>query len=266
MFAYRSTTIVGLFLFVVIPFSLSYAENQKREADSKISEQTLTQEAQDLLDQWHGRRQILDDAAQKLSLALKKNPNYAPAHMQVGRLHVMGGYYHSSYFEPSSLQAAERSTLKAIELDPKFADAYVLLGHIYINMKRLPDAKNALAKAKGLGATTAWLAINWADIYEREGKIDDAALQYMKVIESGTKEKKALSVAYDELRLFYIRKGNLAKAEELYQQHIAFDPKNAWIRGNYAENILFHIGDFDKSIEKAREALASWITATRGKP
>lgn len=229
-------------------------QTQKQDAQSNI--QTLTNEAETLLDQWRGQTTLLDQAAEKLARALEQNPNYAKAYVQLGRFHIMSGYYHSRYFDPGSLEASERAIRKAIEIDPKLPEAFVLLGHLYTNMNRLPEAKNALVAAEKIGTTSPWLRLNWAEIYEREGKYDEAAANYLAVIRSDTKNVKALGGAYDKLRRYYVKARDLVKAEETYQAHIALEPRNAWARGNYASNLLCFVGDFDKAIEKAREALA----------
>jgi len=125
-------------------------------------EATLTNDAEELLDQWRGQSELLHQAAEKLFLALQKNRGHAKAYMQLGRLHIMGGQSHLPHFGPSSLEGAEHAIKKALELDPKYADAYVLLGHLYTITDRLAQAKVALRTAEGLGTSSPWLAINWA--------------------------------------------------------------------------------------------------------
>lgn len=216
----------------------------------------LTAKAEETLDQWRGQRELLDQAAENLYRALSANPRYAKAYVQVGRLHIMGGFYQSRYFEPSSLTTAEKAILKAIEIDPNLADAYVLLGHLYMNMKRPAKSREALRTAERLGTSSPWLPINWALLLETEGKPDEAAAKYLQVIESGTTNLKALSSAYGQLQTYYIDKGELARAEEIYLAHVKADPRSAWTHGNYASDLLFKVGDYDRAIEKAREALA----------
>jgi tetratricopeptide (TPR) repeat protein len=123
-------------------------------------------------------------------------------------------------------------------------------------MRRMSEAKAVLLTAEKIGTDNPWLELNWADIHEREGKFDDAAQKYIKVINSKTKNLKALGSAHDKLRRYYIYKRDLVKAEEIYKANIALEPNNAWARGNYASNLLYMVGDFDKAIEKAREALS----------
>lgn len=216
----------------------------------------LSSEAEALLDQWRGQSPLLDQAAEKLFFALKKDPKYARAYVQVGRLHIMAGHYHSQYFEPSSLEASEKALKNAIALDGKLADAYVVLGHLYTIRDRLPEAKTALTKAAEIKTDSPWLAMNWAAIFEKENKDEEAAQKYAEVIASKTKNLKALGAAYEGQRDYYFFKGDLQKADEIYNAHILIEPTAAWIRGNYASSLVFTIGDFDKGIAKAREALS----------
>jgi tetratricopeptide (TPR) repeat protein len=106
-----------------------------------------------------------------------------------------------------------------------------------------------------MGTDSPWLKMNWAEIYDQEKRYDEAAQLYSAVINSNTKNVKAKSQAYGEMCTYYVMKNNIAKAEELHKAHVELEPQNAWARGNYAANLLYIAGDFDRAIVHAREAL-----------
>jgi len=144
---------------------------------------------------------------------------------------------------------------KALEIDPKYADACVLLGHVYQLMNRLGEGIAALEKAEKLGTTEPWLQLNWAAILIDQGKYEEAAKRYRKVIDSNTPNKKAMVSAFEGLSLYYESIGKLDEADKIYQKQIAFEPEAAWGYGNYAHFLLCQKDDYEKSIARSREAL-----------
>jgi len=106
---------------------------------------------------------------------------------------------------------------KAIELDPKYADAYY----------------------------------NRGIAYKRKGNLDQAIADYSKAIELDPK----LATAYNNRGIAYRAKGNLDQAIADYTKAIELDPKNATAYNNrgivYAEQKKYDqaIADFSKAIE-----------------
>jgi tetratricopeptide (TPR) repeat protein len=252
----RSSVVLLLALSTAIP-SLAFLENSfaaTPETLTALDSAALTAEADALLDEWRGQGNILDLAAQKLIQAVKRNPDYAKAYVQICRLHIMAGFLNNQLFEPLALQTAERAILKAIQLDPADGYAYVLKGHLYTNLGRLAEAKAALSMADNVGTDSPWLKLNWAAIFELEGDFDRAAANYRDVIASGTTNRKALGSAYEDLAGYYLMKHQWVNADEVHRAHIKLEPTNAWARGNYA-SWLANKGQFERAIPHAREAL-----------
>jgi hypothetical protein len=50
--------------------------------------------------------------------------------------------------------------------------------------------------------------------------------------------------------------GNRAKADGHYAKHAASQPGDAWVRGNYARNVIMYFGDFVAGEKLSREALS----------
>lgn len=208
-----------------------------------------------LLDGYRGDTSVLEAARAELDEVLKGYPRHAPAYREKARYFIMRGHISSLQFQPGSLEAADSSIKKAIEIKPNYAEAFVLRGHLYRLMDRHQDAVGALEKAEKLGTADPWLQNNWADLLIDEGKHEAAAQRYRKVIESKTQNKKAMGSAYEGLIRYYTGVGKLDQADEIYRKKIDFEPNAAWGYGNYAQFLLCQRDDYENSIARSRQAL-----------
>ena len=88
---------------------------------------------------------------------LKLDPNYAPAHINLGTL----------YYNKSDYEGAEEHYRNAIESDPRYALAYFDLGNVLDETQRLDEAIAAYKVALQLAPTYADAHYNLALAYER---------------------------------------------------------------------------------------------------
>src|SRR5688500_6860959 len=73
---------------------------------------------------------------------------------------------------------------RAIELNPRFADAHHLLGLVYLNGKRNPSlAAESLAQALKLNPRSPQILNDLADVYIVQGKAKEAEQIHKKAIE-----------------------------------------------------------------------------------
>ncbi len=249
-----------LLALAVVTVSLSTtclaAEDQasgRRAAD--LSYKAALDEAVELIDSWRGDSSVLNTARAKLDGILRSNPKVAAAHREYARYHIMSGYIGGRSVAPASLIAAERSLNEALRLDPRYAEAYVLAGHLYFLQNRLPDALDALARAKAIGTSDPWLPLNTADVLIAQGKLDEAALNYQSVTTSGTKNSKAMMAAFSGLIRVYEKTGQFQNADETHKRKIAYEPQSAWPHGNYGAFLLCTKDDAEAAIVQFREAL-----------
>ncbi len=147
-----------------------------------------------ILNEFRGNTAVLDAARKELDALLAADPSYAPAYHEYARYFIMAGV-HGGRFDPTHLQAAEAALNRAIEIDPNYADAFVLFGHLYYVMGRTAEAKQALTKAEAIGTENPWLHINWATILFDEGRVAEANARYRIVLDSGTDNFKAIRSA-----------------------------------------------------------------------
>lgn len=207
------------------------------------------------LDSYRGDGKLLKEAKSLLDAVLRIDANCAPAYMELARFHIMDGHIHSNIIRPESLALAERSLNDAVAVDPDYADAYVLFGHLYRLMGRHKDAVESLEKAKLIGTGNPWLWLNWADLMIDERRYDLAAQYYQQVIDSKTTNSKAMLAAYEGLITYYEDTGALSNADIMHLDAIQYEPDNAWLYGNYASFLLYKVGDYDKAIQYGRMAL-----------
>ena len=214
------------------------------------------EEARKLLDNWRGQEEYLINANKILNSIIQSDDKYAPAHREFGRLYIMAGYINYDNFREGSLNPAETSILESIKIEPGYADAYVLLGHLYTNMKRYDEARIALAKADYIGTKSPWLNLNWADLYNKLENYDAAYTRYMKVVSEETSNRKAYSSALSGVTAYFRRMKEYDKANEWYKKQLEYEPESAWNWGNYASFLLYFREDVDGAISNAEKALS----------
>jgi len=98
-----------------------------------------------------------DQAIETYHKVLQLDPNFAPAHINLGTLHYNGQDY----------EKAEYHYRKAIECDPRYALAYFDLGNVLDETARIPEAIQAYKTALQLAPTYADAHYNIALAYER---------------------------------------------------------------------------------------------------
>jgi len=147
-----------------------------------------------ILNEFRGNTAVLDAARKELDAILAADPSYAPAYREYARYFIMAGV-HGGGFDRTHLQAAEAALNRAIEIDPNYADAFVLFGHLYYLMGRTEEAKHALTKAEAIGTENPWLHLNWAAILFDGGRVDEANTRYRIVLDSKVDNFKAIRTA-----------------------------------------------------------------------
>lgn len=98
-----------------------------------------------------------EEAIATYKKVLKLDPDYAPAHINLGTL----------YYNQSDYELAEEHYRLAIESDPRYALAYFDLGNVLDETQRMPEAIAAYKAALQLAPTYADAHYNLALAYER---------------------------------------------------------------------------------------------------
>ena len=252
---------IFLISFILLFSLTAYSEDWVSPIDKKYSAKdpeafSNFSKARDLLNSWRGQREKLKEADVLLRRILGKDETFAPAYRELGRLYIMAGYINYDNVKKGSLNPAEKSILKSIEIEPDYADSYVLLGHLYTIMKRYKNAESALVKAESIGTNIPWLHLNWADLLIEQQKYQEAMKRYQYIVETGSSNKKAYTSALSGVTTIYSYMGQYDKANEGHKKEIEYEPENAWKLGNYASFLLFDYDNVDGAIENGRKAIS----------
>lgn len=254
MFKYLFILLIAMFLATIFandwvsPIDKKYLD-KNQELFSKFDE------AREILNSWGGQREKLLKSDSLLREILEKDTEYAPAHREYGRLYIMAGFVNYDNFKEGSLNPSEASILKSLEIEPDYADSYVLLGHLYTKMKRYKEAAIALRKAEEIGTEIPWLQLNWADLFKKQNKYSKAMQHYKNVVKNGTNNRKAYASALSGVTTMHRYMNEYDNANEGYKEQLKYSSDDAWTWGNYSSFLLFTYKDVDGAIEKGSKAI-----------
>lgn len=252
----------GFLSIFIIFLSLGvYADDWLSPIDKKYSAKSPElfseyKQAREILDSWNGQRERIEEASTLLGNIVRKDRAFAPAYREYGRMYMMAGYINYDNYEKKALDSAELAIMRSIDIEPGYADSYVLLGNLYTNMQRYNDAEKALVQAEKIGTGSPWLQLNWANLFMRQKQYEEALGRYQSILEAGTLDRVAYASALSKVTIIYWYMGRYDKVSEGYRNEIAYDPENAWIWGNYSNFLLFTYGDVDGAIESAQKAVS----------
>jgi predicted aspartyl protease len=152
-----------------------------------------------------------------------------------------------------SIQSAQRfyrdgkvdaaiQTYQAIETGPQAALAYAGLTHAYLRKRDAEDAYAAAAKAAELAPGTADTRVALGEIYYRQGKILDAEVEFVAVINSGASNARAyLGVSRVSNATSFYRRG-----KEMIDRAHDLDPEDPDINRYWMSTLT--LGDRIKAV------------------
>nr|WP_306422129.1 tetratricopeptide repeat protein [Nostoc sp. CHAB 5715] len=127
---------------------------------------------------------------------------------------------------------------KAIQLDPKDADAYYNLGIALKNQGKLDEAIAQYRKAIQLDPKHAGGYIGLGNVLSEQKKLDEAIAAYrqaLKLPDISATPASAHTLAHNNLGLALEEKGKLEEAIAEYKRSIALDPKYVFAQNNLDE-------------------------------
>ena len=128
------------------------------------------------------------------------------------------------YIKKTDLSGAEKSFLKAVEVDPTSADAYDSLATLYNQQRRLDEASTASSKAIELrgasGVVDPTSAFNAGVIFWNGSKIKEAKEQFTKAIAL----QPTMAEAHYYLGMCLINEGNIPQAKASLEEYLKLAP------------------------------------------
>jgi len=255
-----------LFLLISIPkianadAILSSVEQKYKADDPALFEKYLVANSLISLPGKHPAN--LEQANVELTEILESDLNFAPAYVAYARFLLDTGFVldqiitsvHNRLYAKDTVNNAETAILQALKLEPRYADAYLLLGYIYQYKNLFIDARMALQNADRLGSKSPWLYLFYATLMEREKKWPAARLLFDVVLSSETTDRSAIHFALFGYASSYKFTGDYEKADKLYQQAIEHEP-TVYHLNSYCSFLVFQKADFKRAVEIGERSL-----------
>ena len=179
--------------------------------------------------------------AEKLALSItKKFPNHSFSWK------VLGSIYEKTERKSKALIAKQ----KAIEINPKDAEAYCNLGNTFQDLARLSEAEESFREAIKLKPDFAEAFNNLGNTLRILGKEIEAEICYRKAISL----KDNFAEAYNNLAKILHDLGKLEEAQENYRRALSLKPDLFMTYNNLAHN-LFELGKIEEAENVLKKAI-----------
>jgi len=125
---------------------------------------------------------------------------------------------------PENTQQAIAAYLKAVELNPQAAGAYINLGTIYYNLRRLEDAEKCYRAAIAIDSQYSLALFNLGNVYDEQGKLPEARRYY----EGALQVSPNYADAHYNMALVYEKLSLHARAVQHWRAYLKLDPTSPW--------------------------------------
>ncbi len=248
-----------IFVFALLFGSLSIGAQSSELIDkatlSDAEQDQMTAQAKKLIDDWGGSGSELSQASNLLAKVLRVNPKSTEAHFEMARYFLSSGHINFRNYQPGTLEKASGELNLALQQDPNWGKAYVLLGYIQYLKGDYKNAINLFKKAESLGTDYKWLYIDWGNALTELNDWSGAEIQLNKAKTRKDLSNSELSGLYQSLMNVYVRQRKIHEADKIFKANIALNPNSAWMHGNYADFLLLGRGRPDEAITEASKAL-----------
>jgi tetratricopeptide (TPR) repeat protein len=125
---------------------------------------------------------------------------------------------------PDTAEQAIEAYRRAIELNPEAAGAYINLGTIYYNLRRLDDAEKCYRAALAIDRQYALAMFNLGNVCDEQGKLPEARRYY----EGALQLSPGYADAHYNLALVYEKLGLRSRAIHHWRAYLKLDPSSPW--------------------------------------
>lgn len=182
--------------------------------------------------QHYDDKESLDTAIKVLQQATVLDPRYALAYAALGE-----AFWRRYELEknPESVEMAQRSCRRAVELNDLLAPVHVTLGVVHAGTGHPEEAVMDFERALELDPGSADALRELAYAYETLGKNREAEATYLKAIRS----RPSYWAGYNQLGVFYLLQARYSEAEVQFRRVIELAPVN--VRGYNNLGGLYHL-------------------------
>jgi tetratricopeptide (TPR) repeat protein len=185
-----------------------YAQAYSGLADAHITRANFTSGAD---------KQLYEESRGLISRALELDSDLSAAHTSLAQL---------KYYYDWDWEGAERSFLRAIELDPNNVNAHQFYARLLATLGRYEEAIAEILRARDLDPRSADLAVPLFAILEKLGEYDQA----MRVLQTSLEMDRESQIAHRAVGKIHLLKGEYSRVVELGNKRFP-DPKQtdfAW--------------------------------------
>lgn len=125
------------------------------------------------------------------------------------------------YLEQRSWNRARTPLERALEIDPRSAEAYALLGVVYQGQKEPERAEAAYQRALRYDPRHALALNNYGSFLYSRGRFEDALPHLRALVEDPSYRERAR--AYENLGLTELKVGNEARAQDAFERALSFN-------------------------------------------
>jgi len=122
------------------------------------------------------------------------------------------------------VEQALEAYLKAVQMNPSAAGAFVNLGTIYYRQRRFADAQEFYLKAIAADPGYPLAEFNLGNLYDEQGRAGEALQHYRKALQLNPK----YADAHFNLALLCERSGDLMKAVHHWKAYLKLDSSGQW--------------------------------------
>ena len=199
----------------------------------------------------HDKPGNIDLAIDALERAVTTDPHFAIGFARLAEVYVMK--YRLS-FDARWLASAETYAKQAAELDNRIPSPYVALGQIDEIGQHLDLAVTEFERALDLDPRDAEALAGLADAYTKQGRLKEAEAAYLKAATIRPTDWRG----YNDLGIFYENTGRPREAIPQFEHALKLTPDNAWPYVNLA--LAYMALDDPKMLAEAERALKKSIT------
>jgi tetratricopeptide (TPR) repeat protein len=242
------------------PESPTTSQPEEQAARPKVNEKALLDKANKIIADDASDERKLYEAKGYIEKVLAANPRNALAYVYMARLALAVGYVGGGDYEPRALGLAHATLDKALKLNPRLFEAYMLGGKLALIENDLSTAKKMTAMAEKIKPGTPEVEIRYARIANDEHNPDEAITLLSRAIHKPLNQYWR-EAAYEEFIDAYKAKKEYKLVDHYYQSLLEIDPSPA-TKINYAVFLGCSCGggdpqnrDYDKAIRYAESAL-----------
>ncbi|MCL6501328.1 MAG: protein kinase [Pirellulales bacterium] len=201
------------------------------------------------------RRETFELALQMFSRAIAIDPNYALAYAGTADCHSL---LYVSFNHPTSVEAADQASRKALELAPELAEAHVARCLAVSLKKDYAEAEREFQRAVGLDPNLFEAYYYYGRTCHAQGKYLEAARLFehaCRLCPDDYQASSYLAMVYGELGRTADAQAANRRAAELVTKHLHAHPND--LRAlNTGAVILCRVGDSQRALAWAERALA----------